>query len=486
MKLFIGRKAELKKLKDLSTAGRATISVIKGRRRIGKSRLVKEFAKDKVFLSFSGIPPVDNVSAQSQRDVFAKQLAANFKIPPLTFQDWQDALDNLSYNLNKDDKIVILFDEISWMGDKDPTFLPKLKTWWDLTLQEYSNVMLILCGSVSTWIEKNIIESTAFFGRISLHITLDELSLSESYEFLQASGYNGSDYDAFKILSIMGGVPWYLEQLNFSDTIDNNIKKLCFQKDGLLVKEFDLIFNDLFSYRGEIYKKIMHILGEGMHNLSQIRDKLEYANSGTLSEHLKALIASGFVTDHYSWSLKTEKIGRQSLYRLSDNYIRFYIKYIDPNLSKIKRNAYNMLSISDLPGWQSIMGFQVESLLLKNRNLLLESIRISPADVVADNPYIQKPTVRTKGCQIDYLIQTHSNNLFVCEFKFNRKEINTDIIQSMKEKIKRFSVPRGYGVSPVLFCFGEVSHRIHGEKYFYRIVDITDFLEKDTLYIKDI
>ena len=74
----------------------------------------------------------------------------------------------IEYNLNKEEKTVILFDEISWIGDKDPTFLPKLKAWWDMTLQEYPNLMLILCGSVSTWIEKNIINSTAFFGRISL------------------------------------------------------------------------------------------------------------------------------------------------------------------------------------------------------------------------------------------------------------------------------------------------------------------------------
>ncbi|MGV2433235.1 MAG UNVERIFIED_CONTAM: AAA family ATPase [Rickettsiaceae bacterium] len=479
MKEFIGRREELKKLNDLSNSGRATMSVIKGRRRIGKSRLIKEFAKDKVFLSFSGISPVENVNAQSQRDEFANQLVGNLKLSLLTFSDWSHAFTYLSDNLSKSHKTVILFDEISWMGDKDATFLPKLKIWWDLTLQEYPNVMLILCGSVSTWIEKNIIESTAFFGRISLHITLDELSISESYKFLKSSGYNGSDYDAFKILSIIGGVPWYLEQLNFADTIDNNIKNLCFEKDGLLVKEFDLIFNDLFSNRGTIYNKIIHFLGEGMHNLAQIREKLQYPDGGRLSAHLKALISSGFVTEHYSWSLKTEKTGRQSLYRLSDNYIRFYIKYVEPNLSKIKRNNYSKLTLEDLTGWQSIMGFQVESLLLKNRYLLIDSVGISPADVVADNPYIQKTTVRTKGCQIDYLIQTHSNNLFVCEFKFYRKEISGSVIQSMKDKIRRFSVPRGYGVCPVLFCFGEVSHRIHGEKYFYRIIDITDFFENN-------
>ncbi len=188
MKKFIGRVAELKQLNDLSHAGRAVMVVIKGRRRIGKSRLASEFGKNKIFLKFTGLAPTDNINDQHQRDSFARQLASNFKLPPLTFLDWQDGFDHLSYNLKKDEPTVILFDEISWMGDKDPTFLSKLKAWWDLTLQEYSNVTLILCGSVSTWIEKNIISNTAFFGRISLNLNLDELSLKESYAFLKAIG----------------------------------------------------------------------------------------------------------------------------------------------------------------------------------------------------------------------------------------------------------------------------------------------------------
>lgn len=111
---------------------------------------------------------------------------------------------------------IILLDEISWMGAQ--------------TL----HMVLVFCGSVSTWIEENILKSTAFFGRVNLTIALEPLSIPESSAFLIKLGMQLSDYDTYKLLSILGRVPWYLEQLSPSLTADENIKQL----SGLLVTEF--------------------------------------------------------------------------------------------------------------------------------------------------------------------------------------------------------------------------------------------------------
>lgn len=476
MKTFIGRKQELKKLQDVNTFERACLVVIRGRRRVGKSRLVAEFAKNMVFLQFSGLAPIKTVEAQDQRNTFARQLAKNMDCPLPSFADWSDAFLYLSQNLT-DKPTVILFDEISWMGSKDKTFIPKLKVWWDLVLQNHSNVMLVLCGSVSTWISKNIINSTAFFGRITLNIDLPELSLPETYQFLKTNGFSGSIYDICKILSVIGGIPWYLEQILPSQTADENIKRLCFEKEGMLVDEFEKIFHDLFKKKALIYKRIISILSEGMRDLGEIRQLLGYARSGTLSNHMKDLIISGFITEHFTWSIKTGSIGKQKIYRLSDNYLRFYLNYIEPNLPKIKSNAYQELFLGNLPGWEAMMGYQVETLLLKNRHLLLKVLGINPADIVADNPYIQKATIRQKGCQIDYLIQTHTHNLFICEFKFKRRELGLEIVESMQEKIRRFDAPRGFGVCPVLVHLSGVTDTVHEKRYFYRIIDIADLLD---------
>ena len=213
MKTFIGRKTELRKLHDLRVSfrqkGLVNLVVIKGRRRIGKSRLAEEFAKGQKFLLFTGIAPTEKVTAQDQRETFARQFCQHFGLPPLQFTDWNDALYHLAHHLT-DEPTVLLFDEISWMSSQDPTFIPKIKAWWDLMMQNRSNLTLIFCGSVSTWIEENIINSTSFFGRISLIIDLGCLSLSECAEFLRIIGFKGSAYDIYKLLSVTGGVPRYL------------------------------------------------------------------------------------------------------------------------------------------------------------------------------------------------------------------------------------------------------------------------------------
>ncbi|MDP3533156.1 MAG: ATP-binding protein [Alphaproteobacteria bacterium] len=475
MKTFIGRENELNNLKQIAKMQGPKLVVIKGRRRIGKSRLIEEFSKNKHFLSFSGLAPTKAITAQDQRDAFARQFAQHFKVPPLSFTDWSDAFNHLSLHI-KGIETVILFDEISWMGHKDPTFIPKLKIWWDLYLQKFSQLILVFCGSVSIWIEKNIINSTAFFGRISLQIDLAPLSLPECAQFLKTIGFKGSTYEIFEILSITGGIPWYLEKINPMEMADANLKRLCFVKDGILIGEFDRIFSDLFGGHGKTHKDIIHSLGDGSKTLSILRESIDYPRSGTFSELLQDLIICGFVTKHYQWSLKTGHISKQSIYRLTDCYLRFYIKYIEPNRLKIEQGTYQDLSINQLAGWESMMGIQVESLLLQNRPLLLKFLSINPADIANDNPYIQHKTTRQRGCQIDYLVQTRSHNLFLCEFKFKRRNIGPEIIESVQDKISRFSIPKGFGIAPVLFHLGDVSDRVYEKNYFYKIINIEDLL----------
>ncbi len=475
---FVGRKRELQKLNDLNHLNRASLVVVKGRRRIGKSRLIQEFAKNKRFLSFSGLPITPTTTLQTQLGAFAQQLSRSLELPLHTFTDWSEALYYLTDHLTNQ-PTIILFDEISWMGDKDHTFVPKLKAWWDTELQKYPKLILVFCGSVSLWIEKNIINSTAFFGRITLQITLEELTLPECNTLLRKLGFKGSIDDIFKIVSVTGGVPWYLEQINPQKLADDNIRNLCFEKDGSLTLEFDTIFHDLFNGHGSIYKKIIHILANGMKDIGAIGQELDEKQERTsLHDIMKTLITAGYVTQHFSWSLKTERIGRRSIYRLSDNYLRFFIKYIEPNLGKIRKGSYQDISLQTLPAWDTIMGLQVENLLLNNRPLLLKPLAINPVDIVADNPYIQRATKQHKGCQIDYLIQMITKNIFVCEFKFQRRELKAEIIEEVKSKIKKLAAPRGVGIVPVLFHLSGVVDSVHESRYFYRIVDIADLLEE--------
>lgn len=476
-KLFIGRTQELKRLKTLHDKKIPALVAIKGRRRIGKSRLIAEFASQNTqytLWDFSGLAPSDGMTAQTQRDHFARHLALLLKIPPITFQDWSDAFAHLSLHVSPGD--IVLFDEISWMATKDPSFISKLKAWWD---KQNIPIFLVLCGSVSSWIEENILNSTAFFGRINLTLTLEPLPISDSYALLKKRGFQGSFYDIYKILAILGGIPWYLEQINQGMTADDNIKQLAFEKDGVLVLEFDRIFHDLFNGKGATYKKILDALKDGMRTLSDIRKAINFAHSGTLSAMMDHLITAGFVQKQSLWSFKTEKPLKQSLYRISDPYMCFYLKVIEPNLGKISLNGFKHRDLSSLSGFDAHVGLQLEYLLLTYRSTVLDSIGISPADVVCDGPYRQFKTSTQKGCQIDYLVQTSTKNLFICEFKFRRREVELDIIDAMKEKIDALKSPKGFASVPVLVHLGGVVTSVQTSGYFYRIIDIADFLEKD-------
>lgn len=473
---FIGRQSELERLNALYNRRSPALVVVKGRRRIGKSRLIAEFASQKpeqTFWSFADLAPQDSLSAQDQRNYFAKQLAGILKLPAVTFLDWTDAFEYLSIHVKTGD--VILFDEISWMSAKDPTFVPKLKAWWD---KQTTHLMLVFCGSVSTWINENILNSTAFFGRINLLITLEPFTISESAEFLKKKGVKGSFYETYRLLSILGGVPWYLEQLDPTKTADQNIKELALRADGVLVTEFDKIFHDLFEKKGVTYKRILHALKEGARTLAQIREAIDFSHSGTLSALMEHLITAGFVCKQALWSFKTGKSLKQSLYRISDPYIRFYVKVIEENRTRIEKNDFQNLPLSSVPGLEAHLGLQLEYLLLQNRSLLLKSMGIFLADIVQDGPYRQSTTTQQKGCQIDYLIQTITKTLYLCEFKFSRREIGVEVMDEMKGKIAALKVPRGVSVIPVLFHLSDVSTTVATSSFFYRIIDIADFLEQ--------
>ncbi len=474
---FVGRKRELARLRQLYNKNMPNLVVLKGRRRVGKSRLIAHFVHTQAkgtFWSFAGLASAKDMTDQMQRDHFARQLSLLLKIPPMTFGDWSDAFEHLSLHLKAGD--IILLDEISWMGEKDPSFIPKLKDWWD---KQTLGVLVIFCGSVSTWIEDNILNSTSFFGRVDLQINLEPWSILESAHFLRKMNFKNSDYEMYKLLSLMGGIPWYLKQINSAITVDENIKQLAFEPDSLLVLEFDRIFHDLFNGTSVIYKKIMDSLKEGTKTLSQVRQMINFTPSGTLSSMMKKLMIAGFVQKQTLWSFKTEKPLKQSLYRISDPYMRFYLKLIEPNLSKITANGFQELHLATFPGFETHLGLQLEYLLLQNRNMLLKAIGISPMDIVNDGPYRQSATERQKGCQIDYLIQTSTKNLFICEFKFKKREIGNEIINEMEDKILALKVPKGFACVPILFHLSGVTLEVINASYFYRIIDITGFLDED-------
>ena len=211
--MFIGRQTEIKILNRLLTFNTACLVVLKGRRRIGKSRLVAEFAKSHLFYRFTGLSPENAITEQDQLNHFAKQFAEQFNTPEFVLTDWGKAFKQLAQQTRKG-RVIILLDEITWMAMSSKTFLGLLKIAWDDELKLNSKLILFVCGSVSSWIEKNILSSTGFLGRPTMHMTIDELPLQDCKEFWQPYTDKISNYEKLKLLSFTGGVPRYLELIN--------------------------------------------------------------------------------------------------------------------------------------------------------------------------------------------------------------------------------------------------------------------------------
>jgi uncharacterized protein len=470
---FFGREQELSRLAELAAKKSASLVVIKGRRRIGKSRLTDEFARrlpSYTSLHFQALPPSAKLTPAQEREDFAQQMARQLRIPPPRADDWNTLLWTLADRTTQGRCLVIL-DEINWMGLGDPTFLGKLKNAWDLHFSRNSRLILILSGSMSSWIVRNILHHTGFVGRVSLDITLSELPLPLCSLFWGEERHRVTSYEKLRLLAVTGGIPRYLEEINPALPADANLQRMCFSREGLLFGEFDNIFADLFSRRNRTYRRLVTSLVDGPLDLDGIYGALQSTKTGKISDYAEDLVQSGLLARDHTWNLKTGGESKLSRLRLSDNYMRFYLKFIEPNRRRIERRT-----LSRLPSIDSILGLQFENLVLKNRHCVFQRLGIDPNDVIYDNPYFQRKTQRQRGCQVDYLIQTRDRTLYVCEIKFSKNPVPASILTEMTEKISRLSIPRGTSYRPVLIYAGRLSPALEESDYFTARIDFGEFL----------
>lgn len=471
---FIGREDALEQLNSLLNKRVASLAVIRGRRRVGKSRLAEQFSEGMKFYRFSGLPPDSGVTAQDQRDEFALRLSLQCQTPEVQADDWSKLFFLLAQQVSGG-RVIILFDEITWMAQDDPTFLSKLKNAWELYFCKNSKLILLFCGSVSAWIEKNIINSTGFFGRISLDLQLKELPLPDCNALFDVLGFQRSMKEKLTYLSLTGCIPWYIEQINPDLSAEDNVNQLCFQPNSLFIKEFDRIFHDLFGRRGEIYQRIVMSLEKKTLTYSEIAKKIDYSKGKALTEYLDELEVAGYIDKFNAWDIRRCKEGSIIRYRLSDNYLRFYFKYILPKFNAIQAGRFKNVVLSQLPGWRGMCGLQFETLVLNNRELVWRVLKIDPASIVMDNPYIQRPLSNTEGCQIDYLIQTNLNTLFAIEIKFTTTALTKAVIKQMQQKLQALKIPRHFSVVPVLVYAGDITDELLDSHYFFKMINIMDF-----------
>ncbi len=473
--MFIGRDDELDDLERLKRKRTASLVTCRGRRRIGKSTLIRQFGKKaKQFIAIEGLPPRPNLSNREQLRAFGQQLAQQTSLPPVPLHDWPTAFQLLASTI-RNEPTVILLDEISWMGGHDPDFPGHLKIAWDVMLKQHPKLILVLCGSVSAWIERNILKNTGFVGRDSWDIVLGELPLHHCDRFWGKRYKRISSREKLALLSITGGVPRYLEELDPSLSADENIRHLCFRPQGLLFREFDQIFSDVFNKRAESYRTILETLVRGRKTVSEIAEALGRHRSGHMTEYLDDLVLGGFVSRDVVPNLRTGSDTRKAHFRLRDNYARFYLRYIKPMRTQIEGDMLGDVALEQLSNWDTVGGLQFENLVLNNLPLLERILNLGRTRVIAAAPYFQKKTKRWRGCQVDLILMT-KHSIYVVEIK-KRRSIGAEVIDEVKEKLERLPIARGVSIRTALVYEGQLNRRVEEEGFFDFIIPFDRMLE---------
>lgn len=476
MKL-VGRTKELEQLEIIRKLDKSSLVVVSGRRRIGKSRLVQEFSgRYNRFYEFQGLAPRPDINNRSQLQNFARQCQIQFGGAPPLLDDWLTAFDHLYQQLDTRRSSLIFLDELSWMGRSDPDFVGKLKIAWDTKFSRAKQLMLVLCGSVSSWIEENILQETDFVGRISLVIRLGELPLKDAVTFWGDSSHRLSLAERLSYVNVAGGIPKYLEEYLPKQSTVANVKRLCFHSGGYLFEDFEKIFNDIFGRRSEIYKSIIQSCLSAHRTPMELTEELGIKFGGDFSEYLRDLELSGFIRRDYYYK-PGGKRGKLSKIRISDNYLRFYLRYIDPNKKRIEQGLFNFNKLNDLIAWETISGLQFESLILNRIGEIIEPLGLSDERILSASPYFQRQTTRHQAVQIDLLLECSRNNFYIVEIK-HKQHIGMSVISEMEEKIRRIVLPKHSSVRPVLIYMGELDTKVRDSDYFDRVLSVEAMLEE--------
>jgi len=474
--MFFGREDQVARFEALWCKPVASLVVCRGRRRIGKSTLIERFARRSgaTFLKIEGLAPDEGMTNRRQLDNFSVRLSRLTGRKQRRLADWSEAFEQLAAALKRE-KTVVLLDEISWMGGYDRTFPAQLKVAWDNLFNGRKNLVFFVCGSVSTWIHSNILKSHGFVGRIALDTVVDELPLNVCVKFWGKRASRLATSDIVDVLSVTGGVPRYLEEVDPALSADENIRRMCFLPDGYLFREFGELFNDVLSDRAPLKRAILEALSEGPLSGVDLAARVGTDRNGHFSKLLDELEIAGFLAKADGLNPATGRRGRVDRYRLRDNYTRFFLKYVAPRIPEIRQGAFRFTSVSALPGWDTIMGLQFENLVLNNFTALLPKMGLSDKLFLSAAPYRNARESKGGGCQVDLLVQTR-RTAYVVEIK-RKREIGTEVCAEVERKVRRMPVQSGVSVRTCLVYDGELAPALKADDFFDSIISVRELFD---------
>ena len=416
---MIGRKKELDILANAYSSKKAELIAVFGRRRVGKTYLVGSFFAGKIDFELTGLK--DGTKQQQLRN-FAYSLKDVQKLedlppPPI---DWLEAFHQLKTYLeslgNTEKRKVVFIDELPWMAGGRSDFLTGFSYFWN-SYAAKANIVVVICGSATAWmIQKIINDKGGLHNRVTRRIHLQSFTLAETEAYFQEKYIAFDRYQLLLLYMTMGGIPHYLDQVEGGKSAIQNIDDICFQPQGLLRTEFDNLYSALFN-NSDRYESIVSALSSTWKGMSraEIISKTKMSDGGGLTMMLQELEQSGFISSYIPFGKKK----KDTLFRLTDCYSLFYLKFIKDIPLK---ETISWQSLSKTQMWITWSGYAFENICFHHIDNIKAALGIAG---VHTNQYsfLAKTSEEIEGTQIDLLIDRQDSVISLCEVKFYNDEL---------------------------------------------------------------
>ncbi|HEX4044616.1 MAG TPA: ATP-binding protein [Gammaproteobacteria bacterium] len=444
---IVGRKAEQQTLKAFFTSSQPEFLAIYGRRRIGKTFLIKQFFSEKDCFYFNSTG-INKGSTKIQIDRFVKEIGHVFYKGTAikACKTWLEALDALADAIEKfvpkGKKVVLFLDEFPWMAAHRSGLLQALDYMWNQHWSTDPRIKLIICGSSASWIINKIINNKAgLHNRITRKIQLMPFNLQEVNDFLIKQHIELKHKQITQLYMTTGGVPYYLLPAQRGLSATQLVEQLAFQQNSFLFKEFDNLFSSLFEDANP-YIELLRIIAKNHYGIGQeeiISQSRHISRGGRVTSQLSALEEAGFIISFKPHLHKKRGI----YYRLIDEYTLFYLDWIEPirhTLQKQSLESGYWEGKQHSAAWYSWAGYAFESICYKHLSQIRKKLNIAPTAIANGWRYAPHAKSKEKGCQIDLLFDRDDDAITICEIKYTDKPfaIDKDYAAQLNQKITVF------------------------------------------------
>ncbi|MBR7054229.1 MAG: ATP-binding protein [Prevotella sp.] len=422
---IIGRKKEIEELEALYASGRPEFVAIYGRRRVGKTYLVKELFKDRLTFWHTGLSPYDREGKYLMRDqlqTFFYSLQDYGLTGEHCPKSWLEAFRLLEKLLiQKDDgkRMLVFIDELPWMDTARSRFIPAFEHFWNGWAVKHDNIMLIVCGSATTWMTDNVINNKGgLYNRLTKEIRLNPFTLSECEDYFRYQDIAMSRYEIVQAYMAFGGIPHYLSLFDKSLSLPQNIDALLFNRNAKLQNEFDRLFGSLFKNSDECMKVVrLQSTRRSGYSREEILKATKIKNGGGASDVLQALAASEFITAY-------QPFGQSKLlhYRLCDHFCLFYLQFFDKAEKPGEHFWQENYGSGKLHAWR---GYAFEEVCFSHIPQIKTALGISGIST-KESSWIARDDSGKPLSQMDLVIQRADNNVNLCEIKFSSTAFTID------------------------------------------------------------